>query len=252
MSFDPVNNLERLLIAAATDPASRPRFYQELLKSEIYAVQFGAASQQKSTTQFKTGDTVQLRNLKINGKTYIPIFSSLQRLREFIKEEVNYISMNARDFFTLVGGSEVILNPGAEYGKEFTGPEIESMIDGSIWRPATQYKARKDTQVMIGQPANPPTELIKALCDLFCTMKNVKLAYNAHFFNPDVNEKAHTLIAIQVTGEWEKTVAAAGMVANGVNIPDPPVDFIQLTGKSFEDYFSGQEPFYRKKILGLL
>ena len=191
-----------------------------------------------------------MRNIELDGKLYVPIFSSLHRLREFIKDDVNYIAMNCMDFFNLVKGSDVILNPGSEYGKQFTVQEIEAILDGTLGSPRTRMDTEHDTQVMIGAPANPPTELLKTLGDLFRTMKNVKLAYNAHFFNPETDEKAHTLIAVQVTGDWEKTLDAVGIAVRGINSPDPPVDFIQLDGKSgLDNYFKNQKPFYRKKTI---
>ena len=82
----------------------------------------------------------------------------------------------------------------------------------------------------------------------------VKRAYLAHFFDPERDQKPHTLIAIESTGDWDQTAAGAGLIARNVAVPDPPVDFMPITGKGgIEDYFrQGIKPFYeKKKFLGL-
>jgi F0F1-type ATP synthase membrane subunit a len=56
-------------------------------------------------------------------------------------------------------------------------------------------------------------------------------AYLAHFFNPERDEKPHTLIGVETTGDWNSVMSGAGIVARDVPIPDPPVDFLQITGK---------------------
>lgn len=106
---------------------------------------------------------------------------------------------------------------------------------------------------MIGQPSNYPAKLVDALTCYFKQTRRVKKAYLAHFFNPEFDEQPHTLIAMQVGGDWESVVAGAGMVAQGIEVPDPPVDFIQITGQGgVEDYFKGEcKPFYERKLFGI-
>lgn len=128
------------------------------------------------------------------------------------------------------------------------------IIDGSIWKPSESYQVKKETQVMIGQPSNYPHHLVDSLGRLFKGLKEVKRAYLAHFFNPEEDEKPHTLIGIEVSGNWEQVVSQAGLVARDIEVPDPPLDFMQMTGRGgVEDYLLNEcEPFYKRKILGLL
>lgn len=252
MTFEPENKLEEILMTAATAPSARYDFYKELVGSNIYTIQYGSEIDTNEGV-LKEGSSIQLLNIEINQKLYIPIFTSLRRLQEAIDQEVNYCSMNAVDFFQLTRGADVFLNPTSSYGKEFTAEEIESILNGSIFSPSQQYEVQKETEVMIGQPAIMPRELLDALSKLFADMKEVKLAYQAHFFNPQMDEKPHTLIALEVSDNMNEIVAKAGMVANSVHVPDPPVTFIQLDGSSgLEDYFkSNVKPFYKKRVLGL-
>ena len=83
--------------------------------------------------------------------------------------------------------------------------------------------------------------------------KEVKRAWVAHFFNPENDEKPHTLIGIEVSDNWNTIVGEAGIIATSVPVPDPPVDFMCVTGNSsddsIEDYFLKESsPFYKKSI----
>lgn len=231
MTFEPENALERALMQAATDPAYRPQFYKDLLSSDLLIIQHGPPPPASGEVVLQADTTLEIQNMEIDGRPHVPVFSSLPRLQAVLTGEAGYLAINALDLFEIVRGSEVVLNPGSEYGKVFTREEIESLVDGSIFKPSERYVTERATQVTIGQPANLPVELIEALNRLFSGIEEVQAAYLAHFFNPERDERPHTLIGLEVSGEWDRIAAEAGMVAEGVQVPDPPVDFIQITGK---------------------
>jgi len=248
MTFEPINDLERSLVQATKDPAHRPGFYRDFVDAEIFAVQHGPAGADIEGGGVNEAGILQLMTWDKDGQTIIPIFSSLPRLQGFIKEEANYIGMKAEDFLGMTRGAALILNPGSAYGKEFTAKEIASILDGSIWKPNVDYVAMKDTKVLIAQPANYPHALVSALRRYFQTMPQVRRAYLAHFFNPQRDEKAHSLVAIEVSGDWDRVAAGAGIVARDVEVHDPPVDFMEMSGKGgVEDYFRREvTPFFEK------
>jgi hypothetical protein len=79
----------------------------------------------------------------------------------------------------------------------------------------------------------------------------VERAWLAHFCNPARDEKAHTLVALEVAGGWDEIAAAVGIVVQSTPVPDPPVDLLQVTGRGgVEDYFESIEPFYQRKRSG--
>ncbi|MHC4131147.1 MAG: enhanced serine sensitivity protein SseB C-terminal domain-containing protein [Planctomycetota bacterium] len=252
MAFKPENKLEKSLIKAANDPVYLPQFYKDFLESNIFIVQEEPLPQKTGSIMLNEGDELKIQNIDWNGKPYIPIFSSLTRFQATLQEETGYISLNALEFLKITQGAEVLLNPGSDFGKELTKNEIQSIIDGSIWEPTESYRVEKETEVLIGEPANYPHKLTKALSRLFRNIQEVKRAYLAHFFNPEKDEKAHTLIGIEVSGNWEQVSAQAGLVARDINVPDPPIDFIQITGQGeVDEYFLDEcKPFYKKKVLG--
>lgn len=255
MSFEPRNALEQSLVKAAKDPAHRPQFYEDFLASEIFIIQHGEPPPKEVKRVTISAPTkLQIQNIEHNGKPYIPIFTSLDRLRATLKREATFMGINAREFLNIVKGSAVLLNPGSDYGKEFTASEINSLLDGSVWKPTEQITFQKPTKVLFGQPKNYPKDLTDALSRLFATLPEVERAWLAHFFNPERDEKPHTLIGIEQSGNWDSVVGQAGVVARNVKIPDPPVDFTQVIKGGGEglmqDYFlKDTAPFYKKKRL---
>lgn len=255
MAFIPNNELEQYLMNAQSDSAARPRFYEVLAASDFYIIQEGPIPQKAGQRVLQAGETLNIRPMQWEGKAYLPVFSSLQRLQEYVREEVGYISFSAMTFMNMTKGSNLFLNPGADFGKELIVSEIEAILNGSLLKPTEQYVAQKNEEVIIGQPANYPTELANTLTRFFGNKKEVKRAYLAHFYNPNHDEKPHTLIGIEIDSgaSWEEIAGGAGMVANGVNVPDPPVDFLRITGKGgVESFFVNEsKPFYKRKLFGI-
>jgi hypothetical protein len=102
--FTPENNLEKSLVKAATDPAHRPQFYKDFISSEIYVIQHGPLPEKEEHTILEEGTQLQIQHIEINGKIYIPIFSSVTRLRAVIEEEVGFIGINALEFLEIMRG----------------------------------------------------------------------------------------------------------------------------------------------------
>ncbi|MDH5181221.1 MAG: enhanced serine sensitivity protein SseB C-terminal domain-containing protein [Gammaproteobacteria bacterium] len=250
--FEPENELEESLIKASTDPAHRPQFYKDLAESDIFIIQHGEVPEQAGKKTLAPGMQLKIQNIEIDGKLYIPVFSSISRIQAVIDTEVGYLAFNALEFFEIVNGSELILNPGSEYGKEFTRNEVASIVNGTIWEPEHTYEVENETTVLIGQPKNYPHELAEALTAYFKTQQEVLSAYLAHFYNPATGDPPHTLVGILATENWNEIIASAGIIAKEVEIADPPVDFVRVDTEGGNlDYFHEIEPFYQKKNSGL-
>ncbi len=250
MSFEPQNDLERSLMQAVADPAHRPQFYRDFLAADIYVIEAGAHPVHAERKTLEEGYELKIEPIVFKGKSYLPIFSSVGRIQAVIKEDAAYIGLNAREFLKMTRGADLFLNPGSDYGKEFLQDEILSLLEGSMPASRERYTVQKPTQVMIGQPAVYPTRLVEALTRLFEKNGRVRKAYLAHYLNPERGEKAHTLIALEVDGDWDQASAEAGLVASQVEVPDPPVDFLQIAGRGgIEDYFTRSvKPFYERQL----
>jgi len=250
MAFEPQNTLEQSLIQASTDPAHRPQFYRDLAESDFFVIQDNENPEGGGHREIKPEESLRIRSIEWNGQQYLPVFSSLPRLQAMLQSEALFVQINALELLKLTRGADVILNPGAEYGKLFPKEEIAAIIDGTIWQP-TEHSTEKETEIMIGQPANYPQELVDTLARYFKTRPEVTRAYLAHFYNPERDTKAHTLIGVEVIGNWDDVAAGAVIVSQGVTVPDPPVDFLQIMGNGgVEEYFTRScQPFYQKQIM---
>jgi hypothetical protein len=251
MAFQPENKLERSLVQAATDPACRPQFYRDFLESEIFIIQDRVPPERVGRKTIEAGSQLRVQHIEIDGKHYLPVFSSLPRLRAVLQHEAGYMALPARDFLEITKGADLFLNPGSDYGKTFTPAEVASILDGSIWQPGEIYVAKKETTVQIGRPAPYPTEFVEALTRFFKKRREVKRAWIANFFNPERDEKPHTLIALEVSGNWDQVAAETLIVAEAS--PDPPVDLLQISGGGdIQEYFlNSMKPFYERKLFGL-
>ena len=254
MSFNPENILEKSLIKASEDPAHRPQFYRDLCESDLFIIQHGEeAPAENRRVTLEEGMSVQIKNIEHNGKPYIPVFSSLSRLQTVLTEEVAYLGVNALELMKFTQGAELLLNPGSDYGKEFTAEEVESIVSGSIWKPIETYTQEKEAKVMLGQPQEYPDELVGALTRYFKKEKTVKRAWLSHFFNPDDGHPPHTLIVLDASENYDIVMSEIGIILKNVKVPNPPVDIIPITGNGgLEDRFLKEEkPFYKKKLFGL-
>lgn len=253
MAFIPQNDFERSLMTASTDASHRPQFYRDLMQAEFFVIQEGEPPAQTAMRVAQEGQSIRVRSIDWNGMSYIPVFSSLDRLESALTGPAGYIAMRAVEFMKITKGANLLLNPGADYAKELPAKEIDSILNGSIWEPSNPWRVEESQDVLIGQPASYPTELIAALTRYLSTQKSVSRAFLAQIFHPKHDEKPHTLIAIEVDGDCDRIVAEAGMVISNVIVPDPPVDMIRMTGEAgIEDYFRGEvKPFYRRKWFGI-
>jgi hypothetical protein len=254
MSFVPQNTLEASLAQAVADPAHRPQFYRDLLEADVFVIQppLPEGNATDGQTVLSRGESIQIGMVEIGGKPYLPIFSSPERLQEVLTAPASYLRMGMRAFLEMTRGADLVLNPGSEYGKEIVASEAAALLDGSIWQPAEQFVADRDTEVLIGTPANYPDELVKALTRLFRARKPVQRAWVAHFFNPQVHQRAHTLVCVELTGDRDRIFADAGIVAAEVPVPDPPVDFIRFADDGgLGEYFKKTRPFYVRRRFGI-
>jgi len=250
--FKAENDLERSLMAAATDPNQRPQFYRDLLDSTIYVITAGDESLDVESGATQRGCSIQMLSSQSDGEVWMPIFSSLTQLKRFLQTDSKYLQVEARTLFETTRGTNVVLNPNLECGKEFSSSEIESMLDGSIFRIAHDSVVEVETPILLGQPAEYPTELIDALSRLFLKHKNVRAAYLANIFIFERDESPHMIIGIEVNGDWNAIVGVAGMVAKEVMPKNEIVDFIHVSAddnRVTQYMLNETKPFYKQSFL---
>ena len=82
-----------------------------------------------------------------------------------------------RDLFERSPNGHFILNPGSDYGKEFTPGEVERLL-ASHFDPGPQtITIEKPEQVLLAHPKEMPVDLIEALGRELQTVKSVQGAW---------------------------------------------------------------------------
>ncbi len=127
--FKPENALERSLVRATLNPVHRPAFYREFARATVFLVHHGPRPREADgAVTLKRGAVLRIAPVKVDGKSYLPVFTSARRLSDTVRGDVDCITINAAEFLRLVRGAEVVLNPGSGFGKVFTREEIDSIL----------------------------------------------------------------------------------------------------------------------------
>jgi hypothetical protein len=245
--FEPNNELERSLMKAASEPEHRAQFYRDFLASEILILPVGDLPEIKDGI-VQTGTNLSLQHFEANGKSYLPFFSSLPRLQAAIREEREYLKLAVRPFLEMTRGALLLLNPGSDYGKEFLPDEVSRLLDGSIFQPQ-RHVVERATQVLIGQPAKYPTQLVEALRRLYAKLPKVRAAYLAQHFDPSRDKTPGLLIALETAGDWDQIVSESGICVQGLTPDHDHTDFVELQKSGLRGHFAQVKPFYKQSLL---
>lgn len=239
-------SLESLLQKAAKEPAYRNEFYDRLLTDDLTVIT-EARLLPVGHHVLQTDQTVNLLTLP-DGR--IPVFTSPERIfdKGVIKQELPILTMNGKDLFTMAKGAIFILNPYSDFGKDLLPEEIESMLNGSINNGHRKIEIKKDTQVMIGQPAVYPTEMVTVIKTIFARDVNVEAAFLGWIINPSSGEPPHYIFGVKGQGDLQNIITEAGNTAQQFLKPTEIVDFIKVDkNNGVSDYFiKNCEPFYKR------
>jgi hypothetical protein len=238
MLFIPENELEKALVRAAKDPGAAPDFYRLLLSSELLVLG-SVEGHETDTTAFNVapGSRISLVTGTRNGGQYLPIFSSLARMQEYVKQESKYLSINGRDLLDFTRGAPVILNPASEYGKELTADQVRQLLDGVGSKPRT----------LVGQ-AVYPEGLVEMLTGVFATRPDIETAWMIQVTFADRGGEPHPLVGIETKGDWASLMQAIEAVAE-TSVPGLVFDMQRVDRYNPAGLSSALlqvEPFYRR------
>ena len=243
----PENELERNLMKAATDISSRHAFYIKLLWNELIVLTNKNTDLEAGRKTLEKDTEVQFATLE-SGQ--ILVFTATNRIfdKGIIKEQVPFMAIKGQDLFTMTKGATFVLNPYSDYGKELVPQEIESLLNGSIFEKSNEVEIKKDTEVLLAQPIKYPTELVKALIDLFQKEDNVKAAYLATIKMDPSDKPPHLIIAIDLEGNMSSVSGKAGALAESIIEKKEIIDFIKIeSDNGISEYFLNQtEAFYKR------
>ncbi|HEY1877457.1 MAG TPA: enhanced serine sensitivity protein SseB C-terminal domain-containing protein [Rhizomicrobium sp.] len=244
MPFISENELERALVSAVKNPASAPDFYRLLLESELL-VMGTVEGQEDAAEQFAVapGGKVNLVTGFKNGSTFLPVFSSLLRMQEYVKQETKYLRVNGRALLDLTRGAPVTLNPASEYGKEHTPQEVAQLLDPQV--------PRGQPRTIIGE-ADYPMPLVETLTDVFAARADIEAAWMIQVTFADRDEP-HPLVGVEfdsgMGSDWPSLMQAVEAAADR-SVPGMVFD-LQRIDRSHPNSLTAAllqvPPFYQRR-----
>ena len=234
MPFVSENRLEEALVRAVENPATAPDFYRLLLENDLLVLGT-VEGQEDATSQFslEPGGQLKLVTGERNGERFLPVFSSLPRMQTYLKEESRYLSVKGRALLDLTRGAPVVLNPGSDYGREFTPQQIEQLLDSQ--------------QIAMGE-AEYPVALANALTAVFEKDSGVQTAWMINIAPGGRSGESHPLIGIETSGDMAALVAEIERAAQE-KVPGMVFD-LQRVDRAQPAHMAGEllkvQPFYQR------
>jgi hypothetical protein len=130
--FEPQNDLEALMQAAARDSGMVPAFYQALLETEIYILTPEAPMTPGRRRSLKFQEKINVATVEFQGMKWHPAFTSKKRISDYLKEPETCLGAVARNLFEMLPNSNFWLNPLSECQKPLPADEIALLRGGKI------------------------------------------------------------------------------------------------------------------------
>ncbi|MTD28540.1 enhanced serine sensitivity protein SseB [Erwinia sorbitola] len=238
--------LEEVLKLAATEPAHRPEFFTLLMDASVVVP--GESSRPDVVPDASTPVDLQHWE-KEDGTSIIPFFTSAEALEQAVSGEQAYLVMPVRTLFEITLGEALFLNPKLPNGKEFSPREIAHLLGEGSSALSQQTVLDGGTSLLLSEIAEPPTQMIDSLTQLFAKYKTVRRAYVA-LIKEHADQPANLLIGIEGDGDLEAVIQAAGSVATDTLLEDDPIDICQVRDgeKGISHFFIAHiTPFYERR-----
>lgn len=172
-------------------------FYNAFLSSTIF-IPTADSPTSESTKRAGSNETISPIIIESNGKKYIMLFDTKERLAAWAKKEVGFAALPGHAVVEMMGPEfHWALNVGTDYVKTFVPDEI-------AWLKQNLTKAQAEsvpagTKVLIGAPAKVPSGLVEALKKTISSRNpEVESAYLGQVFYVRDGERPHLALVIDV------------------------------------------------------
>lgn len=218
--FEPLNMVERQLVAAATGgPEQQKAFERFILDETLYAATPDMPVEE--TVALSQGESLKLLNVSLNdGRQAAALFTAPERVAEAFGE-IGYVGIQGRVLFEMIRATPAVLNPGQTYGVVWEPEAMAAMLGLPVERVVT-----KDTQVMLGSPANPPVELIARLKSAFATVPQVEAAWLALAVWPEDGTRTWYLDVRTASADHEPIRRALPEAVEGADTQGQSLDMV--------------------------
>ena len=213
--FEPANDIERLLVAAAKDAAQRPAFSKAVLEAELYV--------SPTSPPDESGRVEGVRSWRLDdGTNAAAVFTAPERTEAVFGAGVLHIGLKGRALLKWLRPGPLVLNPGHDYRVVWDAQALEAMLDGMVTR-----TVEKDTQVLLGHPARKPDELIARLNKAFSSDGAVDEAYLLLMHRAEADDKGSWLVGVRSRSPWPTVQALIRQAVEGYQF-EKPMDVVNL------------------------
>lgn len=245
MDYDtPLTELERLLVAAADDPAQRPDFAQALLASEVYVL--GSLDRPTVEGEAQSGTSMDVLTWSDQDGPITPFFTSEAALQRTLAArpgtDPRFLRLKSRDLFQMMKGQRLVLNPDGPSGKIYLPGEVEALLTGN--EPGLNREVlQAGRKVFVGEAAHVPPELPEVLARFFTRRPDVEAAHLGWIAHPD-GQRGYLLVV--VTKNREAAMEGFGTVQIGDIIGDETLDVMYSAPSAEEHLLTLVPPFYTR------
>ena len=228
MVITPENALENAMLAAVTDASAHATFYRLLLGSELVALG-------------TYGETMLLETVRGPAGDFHPVFTSNQRIKALITDEVPRFMIAGRELFEITRGASFVLNPGSSPEKTLNANEIAWCLE----------KFPPPADLIVAQPKVYPVKLVKALCVLFTSRAAIKAAHLVFVAREGIDQQAHPMIGLEADGD-EPRLAQEIFAAAAAVMPGTPIEVVYLDTSAalapLPKHLLSVPPFYSRTL----
>jgi type III secretion system (T3SS) SseB-like protein len=235
--FEPENDIERLLMRASAEPAERPAFARALMDAQIFLVMIAGGvpigpPDADGKIIIPEGATLTLPSATRGEEQLIPFFTSPSRARSWFKGDHVIGPDRTRDLFVRHPGAPFVLNPGSDYGKDYTPGEVARMLAGEFDLRAPQtVTTQAPEQILLAHPKEIPTDLIEALAREFAGVKSVRGAWLMLAMRAGQAEQSW-MLGVDHKGAWQEVRDAIGRAIAGDILGGHILDAMPLDGSA--------------------
>jgi hypothetical protein len=233
--FEPENEIERMLMHAANEPSERSAFLRALLDAEIVV---GLVPEGGHFVRGTDGHAIVPEGAMLNLQSAVrgedkllPFFTAPSRARAWFKGDHLVAPTSMRDLFGQYPEAFFVLNPGSDYGKEFTPAEVKRLLAGHFEEGAETITLPVGEELLLGHPSDVPDELISALSREFSVEKSIRGAWlmlAARAGHPDQT----WMLGVDHKGSWSNVLAAINRAVAGNVLKGRPLDAVPLESSS--------------------
>ena len=235
--FEPENDIERALVRAATEPAERAGFVRALMDARIFVVLTAENGSivpgPDGTATVKEGAALRMATAQRGNETLLAFFTAKSRAQAWFKGEHVVAPETTRGLFSRAPDQSYVLNPGSEYGKEFTRDEVKRLLAGRFDSGQAETLLTPE-QVLLAHPRVKPEALIAALARELGALGSVSGAWLT-LAHRQSHAEPSWMLGVKHDGAWNDVRGAIGRAVAGNVLEGRMLDAMPVDGSNFSE-----------------